>query len=109
MGPVLPRRRFTKRITPPKDLLLGEKGRGVSQDYAEAVKWCRLAAKQGDTKAQCNLGAIYDKGLGVPQDYAEAAKWYRLAAEQGDTKAQYKLPSAMREGRVAESGAVYSP
>ena len=60
-----------------------DKGQGVPQDYAEAVKWYRLAAEQGDADAQYNLGVMYDNGQGVPQDYAEAVKWYRLAAEQG--------------------------
>ncbi len=60
-----------------------DNGEGVPQDYAEAVKWYRLAAEQGDASAQYNLGIMYINGKGVPQDYAEAVKWYRLAAEQG--------------------------
>jgi TPR repeat protein len=35
-------------------------GLGVDQDKAEAVKWYKLAAEQGYTKAQSNLGAIYE-------------------------------------------------
>jgi len=61
------------------------------KDYAEAVKWYRLAAAQGDADAQYNLGVMYDNGQGVVQDYAEAVKWYRLAAAQGDADAQYNL------------------
>jgi TPR repeat protein len=60
-------------------------------DYAEAVKWWRKAAEQGNAQAQHNLGLMYDKGEGVTQDYAEAAKWFRKAAEQGDVEAQYNL------------------
>ena len=48
------------------------KGQGVPQDYAEAVKWYRLAADQGIPTAQNNLGFMYAKGEGVPQDYSEA-------------------------------------
>ena len=66
-------------------------GKGVPQNYKEAAKWYRLAAEQGDAKAQYNLGVMYHKGQGVPQNYKEAAKWYRLAAEQGIAKAQYNL------------------
>ena len=40
-------------------------GRGVPQDYAEAVKWYRLAADQGDAEAQHNLGVMYASGEGV--------------------------------------------
>jgi len=66
-------------------------GRGVPKDTAEAVKWYRLAAKQGYGTAQGNLGLMYDKGQGVPKDDAEAVKWYRLAAEQGHAAAQLNL------------------
>ena len=66
-------------------------GRGVPQDYQEAVKWYRLAAEQGVAKAQYNLGWMYMNGRGVPQDYQEAVKWYRLAAELGHAKAQTNL------------------
>ena len=44
-----------------------ENGRGVPQDYDEAVKWYRLAAAQGDAHAQYNLGVMYENGKGVPQ------------------------------------------
>ena len=67
------------------------RGEGVTQDYAEAVKWYRKAAEQGNAKAQNNLGAMYDNGYGVTQDYAEAAKWFRKAAEQGIADAQNNL------------------
>ena len=60
-------------------------------DDAEAVRWYRLAAEQGDATAQNNLGVMYGAGRGVPQDDAEAVRWYRLAVEQGDANAQYNL------------------
>ena len=50
---------------------------------AEAVKWWRLAAEQGDASAQYSLGLAHAKGQGVPQDYANAVKWFRKAGEQG--------------------------
>ncbi len=58
-------------------------GKGVTQDYAEAVKWYRLSAAQSYAPAQHNLGVMYDNGQGVTQDYTEAMKWYRLSAAQG--------------------------
>jgi hypothetical protein len=75
------------------------KGRGVPKDDTEAVKWYRLAAGQGNAKAQSNLGVMYDLGRGVPQDYAEAVKWYRFAAGQGNAKAQYNLGLMYKRGR----------
>jgi TPR repeat protein len=34
-------------------------GRGVPQDYTEAVKWHRKAADQGDASGQSALGYLY--------------------------------------------------
>ena len=58
---------------------------------AEAAKWFRLAADQGDATSQHNLGALYFSGTGVPQNRGEAAKWYRLAAKQGYVDSQFNL------------------
>jgi TPR repeat protein len=60
-----------------------EYGKGVPQDYAEALKWLHKAAEQGDTSAMDSLASMYRYGEGVTQDYAEAVKWYRKAAELG--------------------------
>jgi len=75
------------------------RGRGVPQDYAQALKWFRLAANQGKAAAQLNLGVMYHEGEGVPRDYAQALKWYRLAAAQGHAKAQYNLGAMYGKGR----------
>ena len=68
-----------------------KKGLGVPQDYAETLKWYRLAANQGHTNARFNLALMYDKGEGVLKDFVEAAKWYRLAADRGDAGGQFSL------------------
>jgi uncharacterized protein len=73
-------------------------GQGVPRNDAEAVKWDRLAADQGDTNAQTFLGFSYANGQGVPRNYAEAVKWYRLAAEQGNVVAQYDLGLMYNDG-----------
>jgi uncharacterized caspase-like protein len=65
-----------------------ENGRGVNQDYAEALKWYRKAADQGYADGQYALGFMYENGRGVTQDYAEALKWYRKAADQGNNDAR---------------------
>ena len=68
-----------------------DKGRGVPENDAEAVKWWLKAADQGGADAQYNLGIMYRHGRGVPENDAEAFKWTRKAAEQGMAKAQYNL------------------
>ena len=51
----------------------------------------KVAAEQGDAKAQVDLGVMYANGDGVPENDAEAVKWFRKAADQGDAKAQFDL------------------
>jgi hypothetical protein len=51
--------------------LTGERyysGKGVPQDFAEAVKWYRKAAEQDNATAQYTLGVCYDNGRGVAKD-----------------------------------------
>lgn len=38
-----------------------DEGQGVTQDYAEGMKWYRKAAEQGFAKAQYNLGVMYSQ------------------------------------------------
>ena len=75
-----------------------DKGWGVPQNDAEAVKWYSLAADQGDADAQINLGGMYHNGRGVPQNDAEAVKWFRLAADQGNANAQNDLAVMYTKG-----------
>ena len=63
--------------------VLHDVGRGVAQDYAQAVTWYRLAAAQGHAGAQFNLGGMYYEGLGVAQDYVRAYQWFTLAGVAG--------------------------
>lgn len=60
-----------------------EAGQGVNQDYAEAFRWYRRAAEQGEAIGQNNLGNMYSDGKGVTKDYAESAKWFKKSADQG--------------------------
>ena len=86
-------------------------GRGVEQDYAEAVKWFRKAAKEskyrkGISGAKCRLGDCYAEGHGVEQDYDKALTWYRRAAKQGNHIAQRKLGDCYAEGHGVEQDLV---
>jgi len=71
-------------------------GEGVSEDAAEAAKWCRKAADQGYTIAQYNLGLMYEAGEGVQQDIVTAYMWLDLATSKAST--------GNREGRVPGDG-----
>lgn len=63
-------------------------GKGVPQDYSEALVWYRKAANQGNANAEFNLGSMYYRGTGVKQDYADAIRWVRSSADQGNKRAQ---------------------
>jgi len=73
-------------------------GLGVPEDDAEAARWFRLAAEQGNALAQYNLGFIYDSGRGV----ASVHKLISLA--QHSTRKHY--PGAHRV-EVMLNGAVH--
>ena len=68
-------------------------GRGVPQNYAEAVRWYRKAADQGHPAAQYSLGVMYSEGKGIAKDDTEAVRWYRKAADQGHASARSVLDS----------------
>lgn len=71
-------------------------GRGVAKDYAEAVKWFRLAADQGDADGQYSLGISYWMSEGVLQDYAQAHMWFNLAAAGYDASETEKRATSIR-------------
>jgi uncharacterized protein len=58
-----------------------ERGRGIEQDFRQALKWLVESAKQDNADAENLLGQMYEGAEGVPQDYRQAAKWYRAACE----------------------------
>ena len=72
-------------------------GNGVAQDYAEAVRWYRLAAEQGFANAQNNLGVTYETGQGVLQNNILSHMWYNIASENG-----YKKSSEWRDEIAAK-------
>jgi TPR repeat protein len=69
---------------------LYDEGKGVPQDYTEAVKWYRRAAEQGNKAARHNLGLMGEQDQ-VARDRAEMQKWHQRAAEQGNKAAQHNL------------------
>ena len=73
-------------------------GNDMLRDSTRAAYWCRQAADQGDSYAQCGLGILYENGDGVPLDDAEALTWYRKAADQGEPYSQFTLGIRYRSG-----------
>jgi uncharacterized protein len=63
----------------------------VRGDYDKALTDLQFLADGGESRAQYDLGLMYDRGDGVPQSDAKAMHWYERAAEQGEPRAQYNL------------------
>jgi ribosome-associated protein YbcJ (S4-like RNA binding protein) len=79
----------------------------VAVDEAEALKWHRKAALQGDETGQYNLGVHYEWGSAVSEDKEEALRWYRRAAAKGYERASEALKKLTYEiGQVDEAGDV---
>jgi hypothetical protein len=81
-------------------------GRGVEQDYRQAVQWFRRAAEQGYPEAQLLLGEMYYEGRGLPRDYLQAYRWWSLAAANSSCskreQANYKRYLAEEKLTVAQ-------
>ena len=74
-------------------------GKGVIGNNKTAVKWYTLAAEQGYSVAQNNLGLMYANGKGVVGNYRVALKWRTLAAKQGNASAQFYLGNMYQFGK----------
>ena len=59
-------------------------GTGVPKDNKTSAEWYTLAAEQGDSNAQYNLGWMYfDGGTGVIKDAVYAFMWATIAVANG--------------------------
>ena len=75
-------------------------GKGVAQDYAEALKWLRRGANNFDARARYKLGEMYYEGKGVTKDYMQAYMWLNLAAPV--SKAAESLRDLLAEGMTSQ-------
>jgi localization factor PodJL len=66
-------------------------GKGVKQDFNEAMIWYQRSATHGFAPAQYRLGTLYERGLATGIDVQRARVWYQRAAEQGNVKAMHNL------------------
>ena len=66
-------------------------GLGVAQNFKEAAKWFRKAAKLGNADAMYCLGMCYGRGEGLKENFVEAERWLKKAAMQGHQEAREML------------------
>jgi TPR repeat protein len=62
-----------------------------AKDYQTAFDILLPLAESGDSKAQYEIGYMYDRGLGRPEDNQMAVPYFRNAAEQGNPRAQVEM------------------
>ena len=78
-----------------------DKGYGVTEDNALAVKWYQKAAEQGHAKSQYLLGKAYMKGKkGLPADQQKAKAWLTKATknEKDGSDILKKMRKEAKEG-----------
>lgn len=82
-----------------------EVGDGVSQDYAEAVRWYTIGAEDCDHECQIGLARLFRAGRGVPANKVIAYRWYSLAAVKlpDATKERDELEFEMTPGQIIEA------
>lgn len=79
--------------------LLYLSGKGVPQNYKEALNWLGMAGDHGDGAAASALGTMYYQGQGVAQDFGQAFSWYQKAAHQGNLGAEMVLGGMYYKGQ----------
>ena len=81
-------------------------GNGVSRDAAEAVRWYRLSAEQGNAIAQKNLGAMYYYGTGALEDAVSAHMWLNISSANGSEDARANrdtVETKLTQKQIAEA------
>ena len=66
------------------------------------MRWFRLAAEQGDAKAQFSLGVMHAAGVGVLKDSVLAHMWSNTAGANGNASARKFRDSLERDMTRAE-------
>ena len=78
---------------------------GLREDAAEAARWYRRAAEQGNPVAATALARRYERGEGVERSLDEAERWFIVGAEGGEVFAKRALVRMGRpRGRGRASG-----
>ena len=67
-------------------------------DWQKAFDAYTALAKQGNVKAQFNLGFMYARGDIMERNFAKAFEWYQKAAENNDPRAHNNLAQMYERG-----------
>ena len=79
-------------VKTPEEWFAQSKVYSEQNDTENAIKCCLMAAEQGHTLAQYEMGDLCTYGGGgVKTDPAQGFRWYLKAAEQGYAEAQNEV------------------
>ena len=67
--------------------------------YSIGSESLRMAASQGDARAQFVIAGRYVSGDSVARNFSQAFRWYEKAAAQGLAPAQFRLAGLYQHGR----------
>ena len=81
-----------------------EDGKGVEQNWEEAMKYYKMAFEKGNVYTMNNLGYMYQNGNYVEQNDGKAIKYYKMAVKKGDSVAMYNLGSIYEKGNSNKIG-----
>ena len=73
------------------DAVYGVGKQYLKTDIQKAISMFELAAEQGNSYAECQLGKIYCFGLGVPQNLEVGMEWLKASASHGNEYAAQLL------------------
>ena len=88
-------------------------------DFAEALKWWKVAADRGVPESMVDVGILYWEGRGTPRNKEEAIAYWVKGAHAGSPRGieklrahlspwefytQYTLPTFEREAQQGEAG-----
>jgi uncharacterized protein len=92
--------------------LLGQRylnGWGVKADFADAIRWFKMAADGGNSNALCELGRLYERsgfrmGCGsMGECYEHAVGCFQRSADAGDPNAMASLADCYTNGHGVRS------
>ena len=79
----------------------------IKRDIQKAIGFFELAASQGNTYAEYQLGKIHCFGLGVPRDLDKGMEWLRVSANHGNQHAASLLRHVQEHIHVATVRGVF--
>ena len=84
-------------------------GSPTLQEDQHACRWLTRAARQGERRAQANLGVMYGLGRGVPKDFVLALKWFILSYKGELEKAMAEAMTPLEIQKAKKQAREFKP